>query len=390
MKEDDFVEMMKEIVPKLIDEAAQAASSTSSSSASGSHGTKREFVPSPDDTSSEPPLSRAKPSVEDDSLLVEAEHECLLVDEVRKSWNEGGVECLMAAHLQKKLSKEIPPSVNDPHLQHLVDKPKALEWETLIEKGAIKIHYGRRAQSIKQQHPDRFIGSCFVIIRKPVIEGKNVDSHDDSNFKVKSRWCLQGHLDPDLDSKAMEGPLQSPTLSQMSRVVLMQILASFKWQLQLGNIKGAFMEAGPLPNKYQPLYAHMPKGGIPGVPFDAVLEVVSNVYEQNDAPHAWYTTFIQETISDDWIRSKFDNCLYYLRDADNKLKGIMGVHVDDTAIGGEGKLFQDAVARLKQRFPYRKWRVMEGEFCVNITPKIPRSSTSVCLRLNSLILCVQL
>ena len=41
MKEDDFVEMMKEIVPKLIDEAAQAMSSTSASSASGSHGKKQ-------------------------------------------------------------------------------------------------------------------------------------------------------------------------------------------------------------------------------------------------------------------------------------------------------------------------------------------------------------
>ena len=279
----------------------------------------------------------------------------------------------MAAHLQKKLSKEIPPSGNDPHLQRLLDESKTLEWETLIEKGAIKIHYGRRAQSIKQQHPDRFIGSRFVIIRKPVIEGKNVDIHDDSTYKVKSRWCLQGHLDPDLDSKALEGSLQSPTLSQMSRVVLMQILASYKWQLQLGDIKGAFMEAGPLPKKYQPLYAHMPKGGIPGVPFDAVLEVVGNVYGQNDAPHAWYTTFDQEAISGGWIRSKFDNCLYYLRDADNKLKGIMGVHVDDTAIGGEGELFQAAVDRLKQRFPYRKWPVMEGEFCGSYYSQDPKT-----------------
>ena len=89
MKEEDFVEMMKEIVPKLLDEAAQAASSASSSSAGGSQGTKREFVPSPEDVASEPPLSRAKPSVEDDSLVVEAEHECLLVDEVlpiMESW----------------------------------------------------------------------------------------------------------------------------------------------------------------------------------------------------------------------------------------------------------------------------------------------------------------
>ena len=41
----------------------------------------------------------------------------------------------------------------------------------------------------------------------------------------------------------------------------------------------------------------------------------------------------------------------------------MGVHVDDTAIGGQGPLFEAAVAKLKSRFPYRKWRTAEGEFC---------------------------
>lgn len=41
----------------------------------------------------------------------------------------------------------------------------------------------------------------------------------------------------------------------------------------------------------------------------------------------------------------------------------MGVHVDDTAIGGKGPKFEAAVQALRSRFPYRKWRVREGEFC---------------------------
>eukprot|EP00435_Cladocopium_sp_Y103_P028343 s1179_g7.t1 len=292
MKEHDFVEMMKEIVPRMLADATQSVSDSSSSS-SAPHGTKRVLDLNPDEVSSGPPASRAKSSDISDSLCVEHVHECLLVDEILAAWHEGGVESLMAAHLQKKLAKEIPPSGNDIHLQHLVDESKALEWETLIEKGAIKIHYGRKAHALKQEHPERFMGSRFVIIRKPVIEGRNIDLHDESTFKVKSRWCLQGHLDPDLDSKAMAGSLQSPTLSQMGRIVLMQLLASHKWQLQLGDIKAAFMEAGPLPDKYRPLFAHQPKGGIAGVPHDAVLEVVGNVYGQNDAPHAWYyVTFV--------------------------------------------------------------------------------------------------
>ena len=232
-----------------------------------------------------------------------------------------------------------------------------------MEKQALKVHYGRKAAEIRKKYADRFIGSRFVIIRKPAEEGRNVDVLDPSSYTVKSRWCLQGHLDPDLEAKVMEGLLQSPTLSQMGRMVLMQMLSSHKWILQLGDIKGAFMEAGPLPERFRPLFAKQPAGGIPGIPPDAVIEVVGNVYGQNDSPSAWYKTFDMEACDAGWIRSKLDPCLYTLRNSRNELCGIMGVHVDDTAIGGEGPKFEAAVARLKARFPYRKWRTAEGEFC---------------------------
>jgi len=92
----------------------------------------------------------------------------------------------------------------------------------------------------------RFIGSRFVLARKPVGEGKAVDPTDHTTYVVKGRWCLQGHLDPDLKLKAEEGLLKSPTLSQIGRIMLMQIILSKGWDLQLGDIKGPFLEAGPL------------------------------------------------------------------------------------------------------------------------------------------------
>eukprot|EP00435_Cladocopium_sp_Y103_P043648 s1565_g12.t1 len=326
MQEDDFAEMMRELVPRLIENATQSQPPSSGSPSSASQGTKRDRDTGNDDSTEGPPTVRSR---------VET-NEVLYVEEVLDLWDRGGVEALMSAHLQKKSAKELPPSGNDAETQKLVDESKSVEWSTLIEKGAVRVHYGKKALHLRETQPDRFMGSRFVIIHKPVVEGQNVDLSDPSSFKIKSRWCLQGHLDPDLDKKALEGLLQSPTLSQMGRNVLMQVIASHRWKLQLGDIKGAFMEAGPLPAKYRPLYAHQPKGGIPGVPSDAVLEVVGNVYGQNNAPHAWYATFDAEALACGFVRSKFDSCLYYLRDDENRLQGILGVHVDDTAVGGEG------------------------------------------------------
>ena len=273
------------------------------------------------------------------------------------------IETLVAQYMQRRNTKEMSPCNNPHDIQQLVDESKEVEWQTIIDKGAVRIHYGKHAANLKNQFPDRFIGSRFVIVKKALEENQPVIEDDPQTFRVKSRWCLQGHLDPDLDKKVETGLLQSPTLSQMGRMLVMQLISSNKWVLQLGDIKGAFLEAGPLPAKFRPLFASQPKGGIPGVPHDAVLEVTGNLYGQNDAPLAWYRTFDEEACGFGWERSKLDPCLYFLRDdVSNKLVGVMGVHVDDTAIGGQGTKFNKAVELLKQRFPYRKWRVGSGEF----------------------------
>ena len=269
---------------------------------------------------------------------------------------EHDIDALIAAHMQKKATKELPPTGNPSSLQQLVNESKIAEWATIVEKGAVKLHFGKQAKHIREQFPDRFIGSRFVITRKAIEEAVNVDVHDPTTYKVKSRWCLQGHLDPDLKQKAQDGMLQSPTLSQPSRVLLMQILASYGWELQLGDIKGAFMEAGPLNPKYRPLYARIPAGGIPNVPTEAVTEVTGNVYGQNDAPCEWFKTFDTEAKAAGWNPSRFDPCLYTLRSShDSSLIGILGVHVDDSAVGGMGREFDASIRQ--------KWRQGSGEFC---------------------------
>ena len=57
-----------------------------------------------------------------------------------------------------------------------------------------------------------------------------------------------------------KGDLQSPTISQIARTLLFQLIVSHKWSLQLGDIRGAFLSAG----QYRSLNASLPAGGIPG------------------------------------------------------------------------------------------------------------------------------
>lgn len=71
---------------------------------------------------------------------------------------------------------------------------------------------------------------------------------------MKARWRLQGHLGPDLSEKAMQSDLQSPTLSQVGRNLIFLLISSFRWSMSLGDIKGAFLAAGDLPQRHRPLY----------------------------------------------------------------------------------------------------------------------------------------
>eukprot|EP00435_Cladocopium_sp_Y103_P075218 s4_g55.t1 len=362
MRQDDFVDVMKEIVPQLIEQTVMSESRSSA--------VKRPHADDSDTSgaSSEPASTRARVnevlSVQDCTELLDVA--C-----------HSSTEVLMAEYLKKKMSKELRHSNNPPELQKKIDDGKSVEWQTLMAKdNAIKIHYGKAAERIRQTRADRFIGSRFVLTRKPTEEGREVDPHDLSSFIVKGRWCLQGHLDPDLQAKAEEGLLKSPTLSQLGRMTLMQVLASYKWCLQLGDIKGAFLEAGPLAERFRPLYAHQPAGGIPGVPHDAVIEVLGNVYGQNDAPAAWFREFDSVVQTLGWNQSKLDPCLYTLRH-EGQLVGIMGVHVDDTALGGCGSVFEESIKQLRSRFPYRKWRLQEGEFCGAWYKQLPDSSISM-------------
>ena len=365
MRHDDFVEVMREVVPQLIDDAVQQEDQNMSAAS------KR-----PAEIPAEEPASKVSRTEENIAMVQHAiayvESACCDQQESHDLWNtfkntqDHAIEVFVNQYFQKRAQKEISASKNEPMLQARVDQAKVSEWQTLVDKNAVRVLSAKESRWVRKHRSDRVMGSRFVIVKKPeediVENGGIADPNNAYHWRVKARWCLQGHLDPDLTTKASAGQLQSPTLSQMGRTVMFQLMSSNHWQLQLGDIKGAFLEAGPIPNCYRPLYANLPPGGIPEIDPECMIEVLGNVYGQNDAPAAWYKVFNEEVLKAGFERSKYDNCLYWMREG-NKLTGVLGAHVDDTATGGSGSKYQKALAYLRQRFPYRKWRLNEGEFC---------------------------
>ena len=182
MREDDFIEIMREVVPQLVDLAMKQVQSEASDRAPA----MKRALEDPET----PDPHRSKPSSEEtmSAALDRGGEEVLLVEEMNACNHD--INVLIAAHVQKKATKELPHSGNAADLQKLINESKAAEWSTILEKGAVKVHYGKKAQSLKEKHPDRFIGSHFVITRKAIEEGVNVNVDDPTTHKIKSRWVI--------------------------------------------------------------------------------------------------------------------------------------------------------------------------------------------------------
>ena len=89
---------------------------------------------------------------------------------------------------------------------------------------------GDSAEKAKAQFSSRFIPTRFVVTRPCPDE-------------FEARWCLRGYLDPDVMELVGSGSTQSLTVSQLGRMLPCQLIVSNGWNVQLGDIRGAFLEA---------------------------------------------------------------------------------------------------------------------------------------------------
>ena len=121
MRHEDFVEVMREVVPSLIENVVQSEDSSMSTSA------KR-----PAESPEEEPASKIS-KTEDGAALVETaiayvEAACCLQTESQQLWktfkdtSDGAVEVFINQHFQKRAQKEIPASKDEPMLQARVDQ----------------------------------------------------------------------------------------------------------------------------------------------------------------------------------------------------------------------------------------------------------------------------
>ena len=209
MLPDDFSDMMQAVAPRLVASAIRASSSDEPSTTTDSagqveesRGRKREASTEPASESKRQATDADVPSdgipsgpegTEDLYVALEANmnpkdpkylspQEILAVEAQNP---QVSVECLVAAHINKRAAKEIPAVGNVLEVQSQVDEAKLIEWNTISCRNAARIVLGDEAVEIRRRHADRIMGSRFVCTWKQEEEGPK---------RVKARWCLQSRL----------------------------------------------------------------------------------------------------------------------------------------------------------------------------------------------------
>jgi len=220
------------------------------------------------------------------------------------------------------------------------------EWNTLhTDKGALVPISPEESCRVLTTTPDRVIPSRLVLTEKV---------NDAGDAEAKARLTGRGDKDPDVLSLVREGKTASPTISSNGRLTALQTIASCKFQLQLGDVTGAFLESDPLVRERGELYLKQPSVGIPGLDKSQLPKVIKPVYGLSDAPQHWWHKWSSVMRRQGWSQSKLDPCLFILREESGKLAGILAVHVDDALTGGRGDLYDRTIADLRKTFPFRE------------------------------------
>ena len=216
-----------------------------------------------------------------------------------------------------------------------------------------------------QAHQDRVLKAHFIL---------KWSTNADGSPRAKARLITQGFRDPD----ALSGSLRtnSPTLTRLSRGMILSIASLMSWTTFTSDISTAFLQGKPH-HKDRTLWIKLPRDAcqILGLPStdSKLMQLKKPMYGLCDAPRAWYMEAVERILSlDNVYRHPLDACLFLVFDpaektqltregeegeAPGRLVATFGIHVDDLLGCGDvnSEIYQKVKKQLHELFSFRMW-----------------------------------
>ena len=205
--------------------------------------------------------------------------------------------------------------------------------------------------------PSQIMKCRWVLTWKPLDEEARLAAGDPHKFrKAKARLVVLGFMDPSLDSLQRD----SPTMSRLSRMMVLQLIASKRWTLFSFDIRTAFLQGQPQKDRLLAIEPVPELSQAMQLKRNEICKLTKSAYGLVDAPFLWYQALKKRLLQLSFEDSPFDPCVFILRHPQSgEPEGILGTHVDD-GLGGGNQRFEEKIKELEATFPFGSRRT--GKF----------------------------
>ena len=275
--------------------------------------------------------------------------EILIGDKEIREWKaeEEPSEMAFVVTAGKKQRSEVRLTDLKPEELEEFQQAKVNEVNNWLKTGTV-------VKMLRNQLPAEEILRCrWVLTWKPIEMSDRDPSDPNRSAKAKARLVVLGYLDPHLEELSRD----SPTLGRHSRMLLLQMISSYGWDLRSFDIKAAFLQGQPQDNRLIGLEPCPELVKAMSLAPGEICRLVKSAYGLIDAPFLWYKTLSSALLKLDFEQSPFDPCVFILRHPDNKTpRGIIGIHVDDGLCGGD-EVFIKKLHTLREQYPFGSEKV---------------------------------
>lgn len=208
---------------------------------------------------------------------------------------------LYVATASKRDRSEVKVHLLSQEEQQLFKEAKAKEIGNWLSTGTV-------SKILRDKlRPEQILRCRWIRVWKPLEEQQEqeqIGPPSSATHKAKARLVVLGFMDPEMETIARD----SPTLGRQSRMLLLQLISSMKWNIQSFDIKAAFLQR------------HTQKGRVLGLGPVEELRTASKMTPQEvcrldksaygliDAPFLWYKELDRSLQSLGFLPAPFDPC----------------------------------------------------------------------------------
>ena len=181
-------------------------------------------------------------------------------------------------------------------------------------------------------------------------------------LRPKARAVVLGYMDPMYEHR----PTSSPTMNRSTRQLFLQMCANHKFQIEKGDISGAFLQGEDF-GEDRPMFCEpLPEilDAI-GAPRGSTMLLTKAAYGLVEAPLQWYLSMAKFIEGLGGERQFSDPCAWgFFDEARNPVGYIVG-HVDDLLFGGRANCsrWSEIKKKLKERFKWGSWEASKFTQC---------------------------